>query len=165
MGEAETARAAVVLRDVVESDLAAFFEQQLDPEANRMAAFASDDPTDRPGFMALWAGILANPDVVKRTIEVEGRIAGNIVHFQQFGLPAVGYWLGREFWGRGIASAALGAFLEIVTKRPLFARAAIDNFASRRVLTKCGFVRYSQERSWANARRREVDEEILVLHP
>jgi hypothetical protein len=40
----------VRLRDVMEDDLPLFFEQQLDPEANRMAAFA---PRDRDAFLAL----------------------------------------------------------------------------------------------------------------
>ncbi|RPJ44644.1 MAG: N-acetyltransferase, partial [Chloroflexi bacterium] len=51
----------------------------------------------------------------------------------------VGYWLGREFWGRGIATQALTAFLEQVTERPLFAHVAKHNLSSRRVLEKCAF--------------------------
>jgi hypothetical protein len=35
----------VLLRDVTEEDLPAFFEHQLDPDANRMAAFTSSNPT------------------------------------------------------------------------------------------------------------------------
>ena len=40
-----------VLRDLVEADIAVFFEHQRDPEANRMAAFpARDEET----FVAHW---------------------------------------------------------------------------------------------------------------
>lgn len=39
----------VLLRDVTESDLPIFFEQQLDPDATAMAAFPS---RDREAFMA-----------------------------------------------------------------------------------------------------------------
>lgn len=53
---------------------------------------------------------------------------------------AVGYWIGREFWGRGIASAALGQFLRAEVARPLNARVAKHNTASIRVLRKAGFV-------------------------
>lgn len=43
----------ITLRDVNEGDLPIFFEQQLDPDANQMAAFtAPRDPADRDAFMA-----------------------------------------------------------------------------------------------------------------
>src|ERR1700730_10727135 len=41
----------VLLRDVMSSDLPIFFEQQLDSDANHMAAFTAKDPTDRDAFM------------------------------------------------------------------------------------------------------------------
>ncbi len=37
----------VLLRDVAEEDLPIFFEQQLYPDANWMAAFTAMNPTDR----------------------------------------------------------------------------------------------------------------------
>jgi RimJ/RimL family protein N-acetyltransferase len=128
----------VVLRDVIEGDLSFFFEHQLDPEATRMAAF----PTrDRAAFMAHWARILgdATSTNTKQTIVFEGRVAGNIVSFEQSGETDVGYWLGREYWGRGIATKALAAFLLYVKSRPLYAHVAKHNVASMRVLEKCGF--------------------------
>ena len=51
----------------------------------------------------------------------------------------VGYWLGREFWGRGIATAALGLFLKLERTRPLVAYISAGNPASRRVIEKSGF--------------------------
>jgi RimJ/RimL family protein N-acetyltransferase len=51
----------------------------------------------------------------------------------------VGYWIERELWGRGIASAALEQFLRIETRRPLHAGVAAHNAASLRVLSKHGF--------------------------
>ncbi len=128
-----------------------------------MAAFAADDPSDRAGFIALWTGILGNDRVVKKTILADELVAGNIVHFEQYGLPAVGYWLGKAFWGRGVATAALREFLATIPARPLYARAAKDHVASLRVLEKCGFVPFGNERSYASARRREIDEVVLIL--
>ena len=75
----------------------------------------------------------------------------------------VTYWLGREFWGRGIATAALQAFLQVDSRRPLRGRAAADNVASIRVLEKCGFVRIGTDRGYANARRAEIDEVVMEL--
>ena len=94
---------------------------------------------DRATFDARWARNLANPQNTHRTIVADGRVAGSIVAFTQDDLREVGYWLGQEFWGRGIATRALAAFLRIETLRPLHASVATHNVGSRRVLEKCGF--------------------------
>jgi RimJ/RimL family protein N-acetyltransferase len=62
-----------------------------------------------------------------------------VVSFILEGRREVGYWLGREFWGKGIATSALQLFLEEISERPLFAFSAHSNPASARVLQKCGF--------------------------
>jgi RimJ/RimL family protein N-acetyltransferase len=67
-------------------------------------------------------------------------VAGNIVCFEDQGERLVGYWIGRGFWGLGIATAALAAFLRQIPARPLVARVVRHNVASRRVLEKCGFM-------------------------
>jgi RimJ/RimL family protein N-acetyltransferase len=126
-----------VLRDVVEADLDVLYEQQLDPEATRMALFPS---RDRKAFDAHWQRLLANDAVTKRTIVADGKVAGNIGCWEQDGRRVVGYWLGREFWGRGLATQALAELLEEVTARPLHAWVATSNIGSIRVLEKCGFV-------------------------
>ena len=56
------------------------------------------------------------------------------------GRRLVGYWIGREFWGRGVATAALAAFVAEVKERPLHAFVAEHNVRSIRVLEKCEFV-------------------------
>jgi RimJ/RimL family protein N-acetyltransferase len=126
----------VRLRSVIEDDLLVFFEQQLDPVAVRMAAFR---PRDRESFMAHWRRILADETTTVRTIVADGHVAGNVVAWQLSGLTLVGYWIGRELWGRGVATRALESFLRVVTARPLHARVATSNAASIRVLEKCGF--------------------------
>lgn len=135
--EAGSAGRKVVLRDVTEEDLPVFFEHQQDPQATEMAAFPA---RDRDAFMAHWRKILADETVVTRTILVDGDIAGNVVSFEMAAGREVGYWLGREFWGGGVATKALALFLQIETRRPLSAHVAAHNIASRRVLEKCGFV-------------------------
>ena len=101
----------VRLRDVREADLGVFFEQQLDAEANFMAAFTAKDPADREAFDAKWGKILADEAIRIRAILYGEQVAGHIVSHGWFGEPEVSYWLGKEFWGRGIATAALGLFL------------------------------------------------------
>jgi RimJ/RimL family protein N-acetyltransferase len=128
----------VRLRAVRDDDLEIFFEHQDDPEANRMANF---DARDRDAFMAHWAKILRDEVSILRTIEFEGHVAGNVVSWEHDGERDVGYWVGREYWGKGVATAALSAFLDELRRRPLHAHVAAHNVGSIRVLEKCGFER------------------------
>ena len=101
-----------------------------------MAAFPS---RDWEAFVAHQAKIAAGADMLQQTILVDGDVAGDIGSWQAEAERNVGYWIGRSFWGRGVATAALRAFLELETTRPLTAYVAAHNLGSRRVLEKCGF--------------------------
>jgi RimJ/RimL family protein N-acetyltransferase len=153
----------IKLRDIRPEDLPIFFDQQSDPEANQMAAFTRKDPTDWEAFDAHWAKIMANENILIQTIEFQGQVAGSVLKYDLFGLPEISYWLGKEFWGQGIATQALKAFLEILTVRPVYAHAAADNQASIRVLEKCGFKLKRRSSFFANARGEEIEEVEMVL--
>lgn len=152
----------ISLRDIQKSDLDIFFEMQQDHEANYMAAFTVANPSDRKAFDDHWTKILARKDVINRTILYDGSVAGNIEEFELLGLPSIGYWISREFWNKGVATGALKEFLGIVPIRPVFARVAADNAASRRVLEKCGFIFHSKDRGYADYRKMEVDELVMI---
>jgi RimJ/RimL family protein N-acetyltransferase len=126
----------LILREVQEGDLTTFFEQQLDPEAVRMAAVPS---RTRAAFMLHWTKSMAVETSIFRTIIFHGEVAGHIVYWEESGEGKIGYWLGKGYWGKGIATAALSLFLGFLKVRPLYARLAKHNIASRRVLEKCGF--------------------------
>lgn len=128
--------AHIALRDVIPDDLPVFFEHQREPEANEMAAFP---PRERDAFTAHWDKILPDDTKITKTVLADGRVAGNIGSWEEHGRREVGYWIGKEFWGRGVATTALRLFLDLVTTRPLYAYAVKHNVASIRVLEKCGF--------------------------
>jgi hypothetical protein len=66
-----------MLREVIETDLPIFYEQQLGPESTRMAAFpAREEWTD---FLAHWRKVLDDPTCCKQTIMWNGRVAGNVL--------------------------------------------------------------------------------------
>ena len=153
----------ITLREVVDADLAIFFEHQQDKEAVYMAAFTLEDPSDHAAFDAHWAKIRASESTINRTVEVDGQVAGYVASFEMFGNRQISYWIGHEFWGQGVATAALRALLKIDRTRPLYGHAAKDNLPSIRVLEKCGFVLVGEDKGFANARGAEIVEVILRL--
>ena len=153
----------VALREVTPLDLPSLFEHQLDEAAIHMAAFTSDDPADRDAFMAHWATVLGDTTITKMTVLVDRCVAGHVVSFDRFGQPEVSYWIGKGYWGKGVASKALSLLLHQLKPRPLYARAVKDNVASIRVLEKCGFTISGEDRGFANGRGAEVEEFILKL--
>jgi RimJ/RimL family protein N-acetyltransferase len=128
----------ILLRPVLETDLPILFQQQIEPEAIAMSAYPSKD---RGEFMRHWDGILHNKAVIARSILYKDKVAGHIICWKEGKYEQrVGYWIGKQFWGRGIATSALQEFLAQVKIRPLYAEAANHNAASKRVLEKNGFV-------------------------
>lgn len=102
-----------------------------------MAAFPA---RDWEAFMDHWARIIRDEAATALAVIVDSKVAGHIGCWIGDGQRQVGYWLGKEYWGRGLATRMLAQFLQRVPERPLYARAAAHNIASIRVLEKCGFV-------------------------
>lgn len=139
------------------------FEQWADPVAAHMAAFTAPDHMDRDAFQRRWSRLRADETVIARAIVVEGEVAGTIGSWGDPDEREVTYWIGRSYWGKGIATGALTAFLAVDPSRPLHARVAYDNVGSRRVLEKCGFRVIASERDFAQARSAEIEELMLRL--
>jgi RimJ/RimL family protein N-acetyltransferase len=146
-----------VLRDVVDDDIPIFFEQQNDPEAIEMAAFP---PREWEPFRAHWGRIRQDESCVTKTIVADDVVVGNVLSWPRDDRRFVGYWLGREHWGRGLATRALGELVEELD-RPLYAEVSTTNIGSIRVLEKCGFVVIGQEVEHQAALGRDVD--LLVM--
>lgn len=158
----------VSLRPVNESDLPIFFEQEQDPDARHMAAFTHPDPTNRAAFMAHWARVRSDPENISRAILWDGQVVGSIFSWVESGdagerTRELGYWLGKPYWGKGIATRALALLLREIPTRPIFAHAARDNLGSIRVLEKCGFAIISEDMYYAQARGTEIPEVLLKL--
>ena len=150
----------VRLRDVEAADIAIFFEHQRDPGASEMAGLY---PRDDETFGAHWARLLRDDSSKKKVIEIDGKVAGQVLSFDSRGEREVGYWLGREYWGKGIATIALSTFLTYEPARPLFAHVAKHNLGSIRVLEKCGFERVREQMGDANGRGPYVEEIVFRL--
>jgi RimJ/RimL family protein N-acetyltransferase len=106
---------------------------------------------------------MADDTIAMKTILFHGEVAGNVVCFLQLGEREVGYWLGKEYWGKGIASRALEQFLRAIETRPLYAHVAKHNTASKRVLEKCGFTVVAEDRFFSRVFGKDIEEYILTL--
>ena len=69
-----------------------------------MAAFTSPDQNDRAAFERRWARLRSDVSTTNRVVEIDGRVVGHIASFDLEGRREVTYWIGREDWGRGIAT-------------------------------------------------------------
>jgi RimJ/RimL family protein N-acetyltransferase len=127
----------ISIRPVEESDLETLYEHQSDPFAAEMAVFGA---REHDAFLEHWRNtILRDREVVARAVTVDWVLAGNLSSWKRDGRRYVGYWIGREFWGRGIGSEGLRLFVAELAERPLYGLVAVTNIGSRRVLEKAGF--------------------------
>jgi [ribosomal protein S5]-alanine N-acetyltransferase len=150
----------ISLTETEEDDLNAFFQFQLDKEANYLAAFTSKDPNDKVAYIEKYTKHLADPAIHMRTIKVNDVIAGSIAKFVMENEAEITYWIDRKYWGQGIATTALNEFLKIEKIRPIHGRVAFDNYGSQKVLEKNGFVKIGADKGFANARQTEIEEYI-----
>jgi RimJ/RimL family protein N-acetyltransferase len=132
----------VTLRKVVEEDLEIFHRHQSDPVSIEMARVR---PRDKAAYLARWRQFLQDDSFGKRTVLAGGEVAGQVISFDRDGVRELGYWIGREFWGQGIAGTAVRQYLGMELHRPLFAIVAEHNEASRRILARCGFLEESRK--------------------
>lgn len=144
-------------------DLDTFFQFQLDKEAGYLAAFTAKDPNDKTAYIEKYSKFLTDPTINMRTIKVNEITVGSIAKFMIENEAGITYWIDRKFWGQGIATTALKAFLKIEHTRPIYGRVAFDNYGSQKVLEKCGFAKMGQDKGFANARQTEIEEYIYEL--
>lgn len=153
----------ITLRDIHDSDLPVFWEHLSDPAAQHVAAVTRPYHYDRALFEAHWARVRADPGVLARTVLADEEVVGSAALYGPPEEREVTYWIGRAHWGRGIATAALTALLDLAPTRPVHARAAADNAGSIRVLQKCGFEITGRSTVYADSRAAEIPEVILIL--
>ena len=153
----------IKLRPTVISDLDNLFQIQLDEEGRYLAAFMPKDPTDKSAYINKLIKLLNDPTVNNQTIIFDNKIVGSIAKFIMDSDVEITYWIDRKYWGQGIATTALKAFLKNELSRPICGRVAFDNFGSQKVLEKCGFIKLGTDKGFANARQTEIEEFIYKL--
>ncbi|MDX2117930.1 MAG: GNAT family N-acetyltransferase [Planctomycetota bacterium] len=132
----------ISLRRTTHSDLKLLHAFELDGASNELAG---TKPRDWDTFRARWEQILADPSgdatgVTPRVVCADGVVVGSVNISPDQRADSIGYWIAREWWGRGIATVAVALMLREFTRRPLFATAAGHNSPSISVLERNGFV-------------------------
>ena len=155
----------IELRGLKDDDLDAVFEMMRDAGAVRMAAFTSADPNDREAFDAWIARNRALEGVLQFVVTEGGGFAGTAATFSVETDREVTYWIARHAWGRGVATEALKLLISREPVRPLRARVAAANGASRAVLEKCGFTEVARDWGFAPGVGRDIEEIVYVLMP
>ena len=144
----------VSLRRVEAGDLSVFFDHQMDPEANRRAAFPA---RDYDSFMAHWEKILVDRSVITKTILYDGEVVGNIVSWEQSGEREVGYWIGSDYWGKGIATRALAVSWKIYQ----IARSVLMSLYT--ITLPSGFSKNVDSQSFAGTKKSPLQTAILPM--
>lgn len=89
---------------------------------------------------------LKKPTTYNLAILFDGIYVGNIgthkIDYENSSLE-IGYWIGKKYWGNGIASKALKLFIKELEEKfkpkRIVGYAFTFNPASKRVMEKCGF--------------------------
>jgi RimJ/RimL family protein N-acetyltransferase len=121
-----------------------------------------------------WVRLNQNAEpALNFALEHRGELAGGIgltpgdPEVGRTGVTAIGYWLGRRYWGKGIATAAVSllsdhAFATLGVRR-LWANVMAPNLASARVLERAGFHHEATLRGALVDRAGGVHDELIYV--
>lgn len=129
-------------------DLNAMVRHANNPKIAARLTDAFPSPYTRESGLLFLERVMAQNPAEVLAIEVDGDVVGNIgIHPQQDvnRLNAeLGYFIGEEHWGKGIATEAIRLMIKYAFENfkieRIFARPFGSNAASQRVLEKAGFV-------------------------
>ena len=120
---------------------------------------------------AFLAHALVDAHERKYAIEINGEACGGIgLHPGQLverHSAEIGYWLGRAYWGEGVATAALRALIPHALRElslyRLQARVFDGNLASMKLLERCGFVHEAVLRRAAMKHGKLLDMHVYAI--
>lgn len=137
----------ITLRDYRDSDAERLVELANNEDVSRFLVDSFPYPYTLAD--ANWWIRTGSKSGLSRVIELNGTFVGSVgaeigsgEKRKQFG---IGYWLGKPYWGKGIAAKALTMFVDELFQTTdavrLQAWVYADNTASMRVLEKSGFTK------------------------
>ncbi len=111
---------------------------------------------------------VSNPTAGECVFAITDAITGKLMGMcglhlvsRRFSLPHMGYWLGEEFWGKGFATQAARALVDLFfkagTEDVLLISVLSTNTASRRVIEKCGGQFWKKDTNYSKFFEKEMD--------
>ena len=91
----------IELKKTTKEDLETLFIFQTNNVGIRMAAFTSENPSDKEAYLKKWTAIVDNPKINMQTIRLESKIVGSVIHFDIMKETNVSYWIDQKYWGKG----------------------------------------------------------------
>lgn len=145
--ELATSDQGVLLLEFIPADTRPLFEL-IDRNRDHLSQWSDETAAKYPDFESVLRSITrpSNPDRIRLGIWSDGFLAGtiNITPTDAWGWYAkeIGYWVGAEFCGKGLATLATKRVILFghrngFTDR-MIASTHIDNIASQKVLLKAG---------------------------
>jgi ribosomal-protein-alanine N-acetyltransferase len=139
----------ISLREYADSDLERLVSLANNQKVSRYLVYTFPHPYTTKDA-EWWIGIGSKQHgAITRAIEYQGVFVGSVGINPQSGwrehLAEIGYWVAEDYWGKGIATAALREMTDYAftnrSFRKLFAPVLAPNISSMRVLEKCGYHR------------------------
>jgi RimJ/RimL family protein N-acetyltransferase len=168
----ELTRGPAVVREWRREDVAGLARQANDRRVWLNMRDAFPHPYDRLDAEAFITAAMASTPPNRLAIVADGQVAGGIGYtlhgdVERVGAE-VGYWLGHEFWGRGLATAAVQALTDHAFRSHpelcrLWAVPYATNPASARVLEKAGYLCEGTLRQSAIKDGRVLDQRMYAI--
>lgn len=136
----------LILRPFRNSDAADVLEYASDPEFRRFTPYIPDDYSLSDASSYIERCMNADWGVEPTfAAEFEGRVIGSItVRLEAGDVVAIGYGIGRSYWGLGFATEAVSAVISWAISslggKLVYASADVENPGSIRVMQKLGMV-------------------------
>ena len=156
------------------ADAKALYEYAKDPRIGPAAGWPVHK--DAADSLQIIRNVLSTPDIYAVVFKETGRPIGcaGVTYgstgrkYLQPGEGEIGYWIGRPFWGRGLAGEAVRRLLkrcfEDLKMQTVWCAYYDGNTASLRVQEKCGFVYdHTVERQWCPLLGEERSEHFMKL--
>ncbi|MGM9803910.1 MAG: GNAT family N-acetyltransferase [Muribaculaceae bacterium] len=140
----------LLLRPWHEADAEVLYHLAKDEDVGPRAGWAPHKSVDES--LEIIRTVFHNPTTWAIVLRETGAVVGAIGYGEscECSLPArqgemtVGYWVGKDYWNRGICTDALRLMIARVVNhtgiQSLISGHYVDNVASGRVMEKCGFV-------------------------
>jgi len=133
------------LRPWTPDDLESVYQNANNPNITRFMSDGFPNTPEKWKSFIEFAG--TNSSILYRAIDIDGKAVGGIgispnndIHRKN---AELGYWLGETYWGKGIITDAIREIIQLGFAKfdidRIYARPFETNFASHRVMEKCGF--------------------------